>query len=315
VANPATQAANGRILDVSGPIRALVAYKDGFIAFKDNSVHVMDYVGPPYIWSVRTVSNQVGAHGPRSVCELRGVLYFAHSSGLYAFDGASMVSIGDAVEVTYLKRANGITREFGATVAGLNGVTVADVQVVADDVENVIWFSLPVRYLGEGSVNVAYYYALGYNVGTRKWGAFQSKASVSDQKPVIVDVSQNDAAQFFTGASATYLSNAKSGRLWVMQQTSDDNGADDPALWTYAYPYRTNGDGNNLGAASFTTGMIGSYGQALRASRVYWHLAYKFVAFDDANDETGATAPIANLARVAAACGLRVEDVLAANKA
>jgi hypothetical protein len=41
--------------------------------------------------------------------------------------------------------------------------------------------------------------------------------------------------------------------------------------------------------------MIGNYGDALRTLRVYWHLAYDFVAFDDANDETGATAPFASV--------------------
>ena len=259
-ASLATQAANGRILDVSGPIRALVAYKDTFVAFKDNSIHILEYVGPPYIWSVRTVTNAVGAHGPRAVCELRGVLYFVHSSGLYSFDGSNITSIGDVVENTFLALANEVRRKITLSGTAPTGTSLATAQVVADDVENIIWFSLTSYDTSEGTRS--YLYSFGYNVTSGKWGSVNGAMTTSTVRQVVVDSTHADRKSFgFTDAAY-----ARVIKLQTLTSTS--------GVFAYAYPYAATQTYESMGGGNFTTGVIGEHGQSVRAARVWWHTGF-----------------------------------------
>lgn len=259
-ASLATQAANGRILDVSGPIRALVAYKDAFVAFKDNSIHILEYVGPPYIWSVRTISNSIGAHGPRAVCELRGVLYFVHSSGLYAFDGSNITSIGDVVENTFLSVANEVSRSVTISLGLNGGATLAGAQVVADDVENIVWFSLTTYVTGMGTLSDLI--SFGYNVTNGKWGFVKTVMTTSDVKQVVVDSTHADRKSFgFTDAAYA--------RVIKLQSLSGTAG-----VYAYAYPYAPTQTYESMGAGNIFTGVIGEHGMSVRAVKVYWHTGF-----------------------------------------
>jgi hypothetical protein len=141
--NLATQAANGRLLDVSGPIKALVPFRDMFVAFKDNAIILLEYVyngASSVVWAARTVSNTVGTHSMHGVAELRGVLYFAHSSGIWSFDGTNLASVGEQIENTMLELLLVRDRNNGPTELSVPGASINNIIAVTDEVENVVWF-------------------------------------------------------------------------------------------------------------------------------------------------------------------------------
>ncbi len=90
----ATQAGNYRLLDTPGPVCALVNLRDTVIAYKEDSIYVGDYQGATLQWTWRVVSDRVGCSSPHGVAVVNGIHYFMHRSGLYRFDGASVMPIG-----------------------------------------------------------------------------------------------------------------------------------------------------------------------------------------------------------------------------
>jgi hypothetical protein len=113
----ATEAGNVRLLDAPGPIRQLIAYRDTFVAFKDNAIFVGEYVGPSFVFSWRLVSNRVGCIAPKSVVELDGKLYFLHSSGFWEFDGQTLRNVGLPVFQSFLTANNYMAGGIGGATA------------------------------------------------------------------------------------------------------------------------------------------------------------------------------------------------------
>lgn len=265
-ANPlVTQATNGRLLDVPGPIRALVAYKDAFVAFKDHAVIAMEYIGPPLVWAARTIHASVGCHGMHAVAELRGILYFLHSSGVYAFDGTNVTSIGDPVENTMLLLLNQIDRNNGPTQTVAADADIANVQAVADDVENVVWFFFSSReenaaYPESGTEYVCKMYGFGFNVVTGKWARLDSPNYAYRPIPVHATHSEIKASGFSLYARARLLT------IKTPAATSK--------LYAYCYPYQTTTSDETHGAGTMQTGVIGEHGKTTRSARVYWHTTY-----------------------------------------
>ena len=158
-ASLATQAANGRLLDTAGPIRAMAALRDSIIAYKDDSIYIGDYIGDTIngiIWGWRLVSDRVGCSSPHGVAVLNGVHYFLHRTGLYAFDGAQVSNIGTGVQRETLRRIG----DFGA---------LYNVQAAVDETEGVIYFG----FAGT-AVLTELFYILMLNVNTGRWGGCMS---------------------------------------------------------------------------------------------------------------------------------------------
>lgn len=260
----ATQAANGRLLDVPGPIRALVAYKDAFLAFKDNAIIILEYVysgASSVVWAARTIHNSVGTHGPHSVAVLNGIVYFVHSSGFYMFDGANVVSIGDGVETTFLELLGEIDRNNGPTQAMADAASLGDVQAAVDDVENIVWFFFSTLTDPDGpGDNVCKTYGFGYNAVSRKWGRIESPAYA--YRPIPVHATHSEIKTF----AATF--NRITRLLFIKTPTTTSK------LYSYAYPNATTTTAETHGAGTMQTGVLGEHGKAIRSARVYWHSSY-----------------------------------------
>lgn len=260
----ATQAANGRLLDVPGPIRALVAYKDAFLAFKDNAIIILEYVysgASSVVWAARTIHNSVGTHGPHSVAVLNGIVYFVHSSGFYGFDGANVVSIGDGVETTFLELLGEIDRNNGPTQVMADAAALGDVQAIVDDVENIVWFFFStLTDPEEPGDNICKTYGFGYNAVSRKWGRIESPAYAF--RPIPVEATHSEIKTF----AATF--NRISRVLFIKTPTTVSK------LYSYAYPNATTTTAETHGAGTMQTGVIGEHGKAIRSLRVHWHTAY-----------------------------------------
>lgn len=164
-ANAATQAARNRILSEPGPIRALVAFKEGFVFFKDNSMFQADYIGPPFVWSIKRISNRVGCPAAHGVTELGGKLYWYHSSNFWSWDGANLVPVGDKVINTFNQYVGYFSGSLDGALSSayINGASA--VLSASDEGQNVVAFTAT----GQHDM-VSRAWTFGYNTLTGKWG-------------------------------------------------------------------------------------------------------------------------------------------------
>ena len=78
------------------------------------------------------ISDKVGCSSPHGVAVFNDTHYFLHKTGVYAFDGAQVVPIGNAVQKEALRRIG--------DVANLSGA-----QSAVDEQEGVIYFGFPAK--------------------------------------------------------------------------------------------------------------------------------------------------------------------------
>lgn len=251
----ATEAGNVRLLEAPGPITALVPFRDGFVAFKDNALFVGEYTGPNYIWRWRMLSNRIGCVGGKAVAELDGKLYFLHTSGFYEFDGQNIRNVGLPINQTFLSSS------LYTVIAGraTNGSDVYDglqyVQATADDIEGVVWFRVTTSYVLTSKYPALWW---GYNARSNKWGTFVGSGSVNqDTRQVAVQASSADIRSFKATTSG-------SGRILYIQTVSGTT-----TTQAVGYPVDTTGAISGVG-----TGVIGSTDGASRLIRVHWRTLY-----------------------------------------
>jgi hypothetical protein len=203
----ATQAGNVRLLDTPGPIKALVAYGERFVAFKENSIYVGQYVGPPYVFAWKVVNSVVGCSFPKSVVELDGRLYFAHKSGYFAFDGQQVSNVGLGVA----SKANSTT----------NGGFYAATQSRADEDEGNVWFCGYGKTTGGGT-----FYLISpvvYNARTGLWSSLQQlqTTSASGSPQAVVQCTTAQTRAFFststTNASSPFMFFGNDARFYAAQ--------------------------------------------------------------------------------------------------
>lgn len=193
------QCANGRIYSPPGPIRALVAWHNkSFLAFKDNSVHLLEYVGGELIYSQRTLSSSIGCHGPHAVTKLGDAVYFYHNSGFYSFDGSKFSDIGKPL-INWFNQYIGYYGYADAyqTITAFDGPT--KVQAVSDSLQNIVAFCAT-AYAG----SLMYQWTAAFNTSTGRWAAWNNKSGIAGNGFVYVDATTADLFAF-KGISAARL--------------------------------------------------------------------------------------------------------------
>lgn len=249
----ATQAGNVRLLDSPGPITALVAYRNLFVAFKENAIFVGQYIGPPYVFSWQMVSSRIGCVGPHAVTELDGKLYFLGSSGFFSFDGQSITNIGTAVFQSFMSEAGYLTGFSGDYLRGTGSTpfSISTVQAVADEAEGIVWFAS-----SDHTTTTQNLYLYGYNGRNGKWGRaeIQTTGSSATIPTSLVRATTADHKTFFSGAAIS-----SSARLFAIFQATTD------ATFVYfSYP-----DAISSGNAGFSTGLWGDQQNADHLTRFY----------------------------------------------
>lgn len=148
----ASQSASGRLLATPGKITALVPVRDGIVAFKEDSIYIGEYVGPPVVWSWRLISDHIGCSAPNGVAVVNGVLYFIHRTGPYKFDGSYPQAIGQAVN-QHIANTLADQSKYALFQAGLS------------EYANVIFW-----YMRDPTNDATTPIAWAYNYVTGKWG-------------------------------------------------------------------------------------------------------------------------------------------------
>jgi hypothetical protein len=97
VPNIATQAANGRLVDTPEGIIGLKKFGIKIILYKERAMYIGEYMGPPIIWGMSLISNNIGAVSHEAVVDIGNAHIFAGYDDFYYFDGSRPVSIGSQV--------------------------------------------------------------------------------------------------------------------------------------------------------------------------------------------------------------------------
>jgi hypothetical protein len=240
--DPATECANGRLLETSGPITSLVPLRDSIIAYKANAIHVLDYVGTPIVWAQRVASHSVGCAAPHGVASVADAHYFIHDSNIWRFDGSGLRAIGDDVVVSFLNTLQG----------GNNSYALKYTHAVVDEGKQLI-----VWYCKKNGTNAGTFtHGLALNYATGKFGLITNPAYTTaggSTAYATTCVMQGPMASDYPAGWGTYDS----------QSSITLVGSDGVTTCKFV----TTGWGVNANA-SITTGQIGSDEAYTRVSRV-----------------------------------------------
>jgi hypothetical protein len=128
----ATQSANGRLLDIPGPIKAGARLGSQAAVYKENGIWLGTYQGPPLVWAWQFIPGGAGCVSQEALVEVTvngGPAHvFMGVDDVYLFDGSRPVSLGTGKVRQFLQnnldhryrqqtlschdRANGIIRFF-----------------------------------------------------------------------------------------------------------------------------------------------------------------------------------------------------------
>lgn len=150
-ASAATQCAYGRLLDSPGAIKAGAALGSDIVAYKDTSMYLGRYVGPPLVWQWDRVPGDIGCSGNESVVVVGTQHFFIGPADLYVFDGTVPRSLNAPVREWFFANLNQQYREriFG----------------VADIPRDLVYWYYPSN-ASSGQLDSC----LIYNFRTNKWG-------------------------------------------------------------------------------------------------------------------------------------------------
>lgn len=87
-ADIATQSVNGALNDTEGPITAVRALGRNVVVYKERSVYLFEYVGPPIVWANQILSQRSGALSDEAVVDIGGTHVFMGYDDFYIFDGS-----------------------------------------------------------------------------------------------------------------------------------------------------------------------------------------------------------------------------------
>lgn len=147
-----TQCAAGRLLDSPGAIKAGAALGSDVVAYKNGSMYLGRYVGPPLVWAWQRIPGDVGCSGAESLVVVGSRHFFIGPSDIYTFDGTVPQPIGAPVREYFFADLHQTYRD-----------QIIGVSDTARDL--VYWY-----YASVASTTGAIDSCLVYNYRTNKWG-------------------------------------------------------------------------------------------------------------------------------------------------
>ncbi|MCX2894334.1 hypothetical protein ORG27_12180 [Stenotrophomonas lactitubi] len=155
----ATQCAFGRLLDSPGAIKAGAALGSDIVAYKDTSMYLGRYVGPPLVWQWDRVPGDIGCSGNESVVVVGTQQFFIGPSDFYVYDGTVPRPIGGA---TFNSPATPVREWF---FANLNQQFKERIFGVADIPRDLVYWYYP-SVASSGQLDAC----IIYNYRTNQWG-------------------------------------------------------------------------------------------------------------------------------------------------
>ena len=237
-----TQCATGRLLSAPGKVRAARKFGDNIVVYKENSMFLGAYVGPPAVWDFRQIPGIAGALSHEVVVNIgtpeNPKHIFMGAEDFYVFDGSRPQSIGtNRVKETVFSQLQRTRRE--------------QCLAVHDNVNSLVYFWYPSVDSTSPDKCVV------YNYKTDKWGRAdrQVEFAFSYTQPA---TTYGDVGSLFSTYADVY--NLSYGSPYWVSSVSQ------PAVIDTAHLLKTlNG---TSGDSSLTTGDIGDDNVESLLSRV-----------------------------------------------
>lgn len=150
-ASVATQAATARLFEPAGPITASKRLGDNWIIYKQRGIYLGTYVGPPFIWDFRLVSDTIGALSHEGVIDIGVAHIFIGFDDIWMFDGSRPQSIAGPIKEWFVDRTR--TK------------TPLKISNVWDRRNSIIYF-----YFSSSNSTGEIDECIVFNTDTRKWG-------------------------------------------------------------------------------------------------------------------------------------------------
>ena len=99
-----TQAASGQLVDTPGAIVAGLNLGERMVAYKENSMYLGSYVGPPSIWAWPLITDQIGCVGKNAVVNVKNAHFFMGPDDFYVFSGTYPQGIGGTFREHFFQR-------------------------------------------------------------------------------------------------------------------------------------------------------------------------------------------------------------------
>ena len=147
----ATQCTTGLLVDTAGPITALRALGDAVVAYKNTSMYIARYSGPPGVWDFDLIPGEIGCTSQESVLDIGTAHIFIGKEDFYLFDGSRPVSIGSPLRKWFF--------------ADIDPAYTEKIRTAHDKTNSLAYFFYP-RVGGSGAINGC----VVYNYKTNKWG-------------------------------------------------------------------------------------------------------------------------------------------------
>lgn len=225
-AESATNTAGGQRLSDGTEIVSAVRSRGQILIFTDNSLHGMQYIGPPYTFGFQQLSTNCGCIAPHAAVDVNGLAFWMGREAFYVFDG-TVKKLACTVQDYVFDDINHVqkTKIFAALNTDFNEVTWFYCSFTSDYIDRCVTFN----YLE----NV-------WSIGSLARTTWQDAGVF--EKPV--------AAQYFPGSTAETISTIyglTAGRSLIYNQEDGNNKADGSAITAYIESgYFDIGDGDNM---------------------------------------------------------------------
>ena len=182
-------------LDAGTKIVAAVRAKDYILILTDDAAYSMQFVGPPFTFSIRKVGSNCGCLGQHAVVFAQGIVFWmGDSGGFFAFDG-TVVSVPSLVE------------DFVFTTTGDNLGINYDASETVFAAHNSLFQEIMWFYTKYNSTEVDR--VVTYNYGEKVWttGTMASATVGSQSRTTWADASVYDfphATKFIAAATPTF---------------------------------------------------------------------------------------------------------------
>lgn len=146
-----TQCATGRLVDTPGAITAMRTLGENIVTYKDGSMYLATYEGPPAVWRFDLISTEVGCSSHEAVVELDNSHFFIGPDDFYRYaPGGLPVPIGAPVKEWFFSRCDPAYKNL--------------IRHAFDKVNSLIYWFYP--RTGTSALNSC----IVYNYKSNKWG-------------------------------------------------------------------------------------------------------------------------------------------------
>jgi hypothetical protein len=148
---PTNQAAFGYLLDTPGDIRAAKRLGKDVAVYKERSLYLGRYIGPPVIWQWDLIASNVGAISAEAVIDTGTAHLFIGRDDFWLFDGSRPQPIGAPVKEWFFANSDATYRY--------------RIRSHFDQAKNLCWWFYPTNGSGGALTD-----ALVYNLNNERWG-------------------------------------------------------------------------------------------------------------------------------------------------